>query len=298
MRIPDNILDCTVFVCLPSSEADKPELIATAFLLGTPLEDTDGKGISYVVTAAHIAKKIRGRRFGLRFNSLNGTILHWFGEDAIWWFHPEKEDATDAAVILLPQLPNGAILSVLPFTMLADEDLIRERGIGIGDEVFINGLFVPMKNEVNEPIVRIGNIAFMPKHPVPAIKIAGKMVDADVYLIECRSLTGLSGSPVFCRETIPVTVYRGDGPRKGEPVTGGMAGPFHLLGMMHGHWAIEPSEFDRVDFKTTTKRLGTYPTGISVVVPAKEIREILDCPELLRMRRALRNANWKEHGVG
>lgn len=44
-----------------------------------------------------------------------------------------------------------------------------------------------------------------------------KLGDIEVYLIEARSIGGVSGSPVFVRESFP------------------RAGKHYLLGLMHGH---------------------------------------------------------------
>jgi hypothetical protein len=71
--------------------------------------------------------------------------------------------------------------------------------IGIGDAVFITGLFSHHPGKArNLRVIRVGNIAAMPDEPVKTQR--GEM---EAYLIEARSLGGLSGSPVFVRPVGP-----------------------------------------------------------------------------------------------
>ena len=108
----------------------------------------------------------------------------------------------------------------------------------------------------------MGNIAMMPNEPVPT-----KIGLIDAYLIEARSIGGLSGSPAFVRETI-VGI-----------------GNFHLMGLMHGHWDLpvdmvndEASTPDEPDVSQAVNM------GIAIVVPAKKIMEVLNRNELVEMR--------------
>ena len=75
----------------------------------------------------------------------------------------------------------------------ADDKFILENEVGVGDEVFITGLFSHHHgNHKNIPIVRTGNIASMPEE-----KIQTQNYLREAFLIEARSIGGLSGSPVF-----------------------------------------------------------------------------------------------------
>ena len=77
---------------------------------------------------------------------------------------------------------------------VARSDTIHSEGIGIGDEVFMVGLFHRHTGrDRNEPIIRVGNIASLPSAPVPL----DEGEKAEAILIEPRSIGGLSGSPVF-----------------------------------------------------------------------------------------------------
>jgi hypothetical protein len=67
--------------------------------------------------------------------------------------------------------------------------------VGPGDEVYFMGRFIAHDGKQrNTPIVRFGSIAMMPREPVHQTQRA---FDQESFLIEARSLSGFSGSPVM-----------------------------------------------------------------------------------------------------
>jgi hypothetical protein len=77
----------------------------------------------------------------------------------------------------------------------ATDEVIETEAIGIGDEVFMVGLFRNhLGRDRNEPIIRVGNIAAMPTDPIRS-QVYG---DMRAILVEARSIGGLSGSPFSC----------------------------------------------------------------------------------------------------
>ena len=109
--------------------------------------------------------------------------------------------------------------------------MIKKRSIGIGDEVITVGLFTAVPGvSRNQPILRHGNIAMFPVE-----QIQTGLGYADVILVEARSIGGISGSPVFARNTFMTKVKN----RHGEDDILFANGPgVTLLGLMHGHWDI------------------------------------------------------------
>jgi hypothetical protein len=143
-----------------------------------------------------------------------------------------------------------------------------QRGIGIGDQVFIAGLFSQVQStSQNIPIVRSGNIAMVPNERIP-FGTAG-MIDA--ILIESRSIGGLSGSPVFVHEALSLEVVNASGKHQLRGV-----GDFFLLGVMVGHWDLPP--------ESSFLLREAVNMGISIVVPAEKILDILNRPEMVRYR--------------
>lgn len=110
----------------------------------------------------------------------------------------------------------------------------------------------------------------MPRDKLPT-KDFGFM---EAYLAEGRSIGGLSGSPVFVRNTLDMPAQTAKGTL--SHMSG--LGAIHLLGLMHGHWEV-PTSF------STTEQTEAVNMGVSIVVPAKKILEVLYHPELVAMRK-------------
>jgi hypothetical protein len=110
----------------------------------------------------------------------------------------------------------------------------------------------------------------IPKDKIPT-KSFGPM---EAYLAEGRSIGGLSGSPVFVRNTLNMESRT----TKGTVAHLSGLGAFHLIGLMHGHWDV-PSSF------SPDERAEAVNMGVSIVVPAKKIQEVLYQPELVAMRK-------------
>jgi len=142
--------------------------------------------------------------------------------------------------------------------------------------VYTTGLFKPAAGpDSNLPILRQGNIAMLPKE-----QIQTELGYADVYLMEVRSLGGLSGSPVFVRPSIDFKVADGRGKQR-DAFAAGLG--FVLLGLMHGHWDSKESEINKANFAPDRKR--GVNMGIGIVVPATKNFETINQPELVAMRK-------------
>jgi len=187
--------------------------------------------------------------------------------------------------------PDEGDCSALPESMFLDDDRMKEHGISGGDEVFITGLFTKAKGELrNIPIVRTGNVALIPDpgELVPNVKMNGHVADAEVYLIEARSIGGLSGSPVFVRATIADKRMVKLASGKEEEMVCTFSGSFSLFGLAQGHWSVMPEDKNEANPCTSPKDDEKVNLGIAVVVPAKKILEVLCHPELIAIRESWR----------
>jgi hypothetical protein len=242
----------------------------------------------YAVTAAHVIDGVE-RDGGdlnvyLRVNLRTGGVA-WVSSRVLdWRFHPTKVGVDVAVLPLNPGILAAADLLSLPITMAATPEVLASRGLSHGDEVFYTGLFtkhVPATRNI--PIVRIGNIAALPEEPITwrRERVSGtELVTMDPpYLVETRSIGGLSGSPVF--------VNLGGVRTQGRSVSM-IAGPqpFYLLGLMHGHWDIDPSRVWTAAVHQDSPREEMVNMGIGIVVPIDSIREVLDQPILKDPREA------------
>ena len=171
--------------------------------------------------------------------------------------------------------------------MIATNEIIKQDSIGIGNELFVTGLFVGHYGKKrNTPIIRAGNIAAMPEEKVETEEFG----DIDAYLIEARSIGGLSGSPVFVfldsRRTRRVKF-----PNENEDkIFSGRV--FYLLGVVHGHWDRKENE---INDDTQDIDGGKINTGIAIVIPATKLLEIIDQPKFLQQRKLLTEKRRREN---
>jgi len=146
-----------------------------------------------------------------------------------------------------------------PRSMILTAALVKELDIGVGEEVMITGLFAHhVGNTRNVPIVRVGNLAAYPSEPVQTMAF-GTM---NAYLIEARSIGGLSGSPVFVHPGT-VRILQGQPQFTSESA-------FYLMGLIHGHYDQKVGEF------AGNARIESVNSGIALVVPIEDILNFID----------------------
>lgn len=129
-------------------------------------EEATRWNFAYLVTAKHTADVIKGSPFYIRVNLRNGTAedveMNRQGQPIVWYTHPTDPDA-DVAVVPVT-IPEEVDTLCLPSSMIIGEAKREELRIGIGDEVFMIGLFAHLKGKTkNVPISRVGNIAMFPE---------------------------------------------------------------------------------------------------------------------------------------
>ena len=255
---------------------------------------------TYLVTAKHVADKAKSNRLFLRLNGRDGGIVFFRMPEGDHWFrHPENPKEVDVAVI--PWWPPPEVVTFR--TMKANDwcvsdRIIEKKKIGPGDEVFAVGLFTKMTGrDRNFPIVRTGHIAMMPDEKIPKVKIGDWEGNADAYLIESRSIGGWSGSPVFVRGTyyVPFQPLGGGENNEAHEVMYGVGHPY-LLGLVHGHWLIRSDTINDVDLKTTSDPK-EWNLGLTVVIPAHKIMEVLNQPRLAQMRMQQTAEFRKDAGI-
>ena len=281
VRVPDYILNCSAFVVSIASEADETEFDfeCSGFFVGLFSERCKGQAFRYFVTTEHalsldIASTMR---YGVRVNRREGGIAVIPIER--WYTHPSDRSAD---VALAPFEPNpGYIVQILGENLFRPKDDFRKLEIGIGDEVYFPGLFMLAQQESdnkNQPILRMGNIVMLPDFKIPS---ESGLIDA--YLVEARSIGGLSGSPVFCRRTMSLLWNDGVSGESARTFHG-MTGEIHLIGMMHGHWDAKESDINQVQIQPLDKKGRGVNMGIALVIPVAKIIETLNHPTLVHMR--------------
>jgi hypothetical protein len=293
MRIPNNYLDCVCFICVKvrrSLAEEEDFFIGTGFFCSVP-STLPGLRHSYLVTDRHVirdAKDAGYSEFYVRLNMANGRSVTAAIPDA--WIYPENPDVDLAVLpVTLPSEVAGIKIQVLTIQSenFVTEEVINEHGIGVGDNLFITGLFSHHWGyQRNIPIVRTGIIASMPDEPFPTKE--GGLYDG--YLIETRSIGGLSGSPVY----VYLDAWR---PQYHKEVskfnTSRLLWRIYTLGIVRGHWDLERQD-EAVDeslaAKLGNKEIERLNTGIAVVTPIQEVDKILQGEHLVKHReKAMKN---------
>lgn len=269
MRVPDVVRECVVFI--GTSEVDDCGQLTTkwrgtGFFVSVPSESNPNIAYIYLVTAQHVARHVEASGLIIRVNTKDGKAesLPVPPNLVNWWYHPTDAHADVAAVPIGLSQERFQYITV-PTSMFLTEEILQEGTLGVGDEVYITGLFRNMTGTTrNLPIVRIGNVAMMPSERVPT-----KYYDLmNAYLIEARSLGGLSGSPVFIHTHVRPQMF--------------------LFGVMHGHWELSdtqganPDTEMHEDFGDEGQKVNM---GIAIVVPAVDILATLNQSELVEGRR-------------
>jgi hypothetical protein len=154
----------------------------------------------------------------------------------------------------------------------------------------------------NIPIVRVGNIAAMTEQKIRSRTFDGDEIDVDGYLVETRSLAGISGSPVFAVldevspnsqrvswSSPPLTNWSGDQtePKVLVDAVTSIKRQFCLMGLLHGHYDVPASPPYISDGKIKRE----LNLGVAIVVPASKIVEVLYHPTIEEERAKM----FREH---
>jgi len=246
----------------------------SGFLVGLPSEVHECWFHLYCVTNSHVVREGEGNSPVVRINTKDGDkqILHVDPDD--WEHHPDGDEV--AALSVMVTNPSALRYNFVKGEHLLTRELIEQHNIGPGDEAFMVGRFISHEGrQRNTPILRFGNLSMMPWEPITH---PSRGITQESFLVEMRSLSGFSGSPVFVY--IPLLAYR-----PGEQYLAEAKGPW-LLGVDWGHLPVweEIYQEDR-DTLISERWVVKSNSGQTMVVPAWKLRELLDQDKLAALRR-------------
>ena len=289
------ILDCVVYL-YPSIEDAEQGVDAggTGFLISIypEAEKLEEWEHLYAVSNAHVVGNgpEQARSPVVRLTSLSGEpdfldlgFEHWLpqstGADlAIYYFGLVKSDIF-------------RFRSINSEMMLTKQKL-RSLNVGPGDDVFMVGrFFLQEGTQRNTPSVRFGNISMMPWEPVQH----PSGIDQESFLVEMRTISGYSGSPVFLHypymPSPPKIVDRsGLAVRLSTKPGKTQLSNAYLLGVDWGHMQFKEAVFlkiekgDDVEYDPTQFVADSH-SGQSGVVPAWVLHEFLYSEGLEEMRK-------------
>lgn len=292
-RVETQILKTIVFIEVDADEPVEPgrpeqsvKLWGTGFLVSVP-DSRLGKNASftYLVTNRHVAQAIEQdkngncvslhiRQMHVRLNlkePIGGRRLAKLQiplSGDIHWFFP-KDEASDLAVIPFGISDKYDLIPISSKMFLTEENLNQNR-VGPGDKVLTGGFYSGyMGLHEIQPILREGVMAMRPDGPM----LTTLCKPGVVYLADVHVIPGNSGSPIFIIPSLGLGA---------NASIGGLPDVFGLLGVISGY--MYESEDFTLRASTTWKGSLNANSGISVVVPAQQLKELLDCPDLQRQR--------------
>jgi hypothetical protein len=177
------------------------EARGTGFFVGLKL-DGDYYAV-YFVTAKHVLWKPGTEEFYdkvlLRLNTKKGSVeyieLELFKHRIL--IHPDKGVDLAATILCPPQdYYDYLYLSQDYFTT---SDILAEKKIREGSRAFFAGLLANFAygKQKNYPAIRFGYVSLLTHEKIEIVKTNGSTLSGNFYLVECQSLGGFSGSPVF-----------------------------------------------------------------------------------------------------
>jgi hypothetical protein len=240
-------------------------------------------GNTVLVTAQHVLEQIPGENVSVRLTRNDGKseVRKIPKAHAITF----KDRAIDLAV--LPDGLDPSIYDIRPFSLDRTKWLAAFKAFGHpcqGDEICVVGLYTSHYGHArNMPVVRIGHLAALPEEKV--------MTDrgyVHAYLIECHSIAGLSGSPVYL--TVPqMRMHNGELQYAKE-------GYYIPLGILLGHHVVAGTQDDLVvpQFQQAPEdreedkepdEPDMRRTGFAVVLPINHVFEIFESEQMKKILR-------------
>lgn len=223
------------------------------------LEDTDGTFLKEIKIRLNLKQPDGGRGFDFITVPVSDDHVN------LSWFH-DSNPATDVAIA--PLLPDRDKLdyTYIPLSLFADDELLKSAKVVEGDSLNFVGLMSQYYGDSkNHPVVRHGTLALMTDEEIDTP--TGRQY---AFIAELASWPGNSGSPVFLNL---------GGLREGT-LTAGVE--LHLLGILSGSF-LNRVKGSTVDTATVVGG-NDLNTGISFVIPAAQIKKILDSPSAQRDR--------------
>jgi hypothetical protein len=273
------LLDSVVYLYPTAVDAnDGISVGGSGFLVSAP--DAAGQVHVFAVSNSHVVLE-PGRSPVIRLAAADGSAvaLPLAAED--WTPHPEADD------VAVAHLGTEAVLARYRWQAVA-RDLFVSAGMfdggraeyGPGSDCFMVGRFVSHEGgQRNTPIARFGHLSMPPGERVRD----GRGLLVEALLVEMRSQSGFSGSPVFIYRSVWPVVRTGQTQR----VLGGggmdlvAAETFrpHLLGVDSGHLPHDARILDAQSGEPDAGHDGLLvrvTSGVSTIVPAWRLASLLD----------------------
>lgn len=293
-RIPDFLLDCVIYL-YSSRQAAESGMKAggSGFLVSEPSSTPGAPATVYAVTNSHVIEK----GFPVvRLNNKKGSIEVLPLGRHQWTHHPDGDDIAVCPVGLAAEHRYFALDRTRWFVTEAE---MADLHVGPGDDVFFVGRFMSQQGrQGNTPTVRQGIISMLPREKVPSWD--GTLIDS--FLVEARSLSGYSGSPVFLNRQ-PGSPYHMEwdedapDPQQALRSAPGKRGVIGLLGIDCGHYPdFRPVLQSDKERAATPELWVEQNSGIMYVAPIWKLADLLHLEDLVKIRREREQAWVGKYG--
>jgi hypothetical protein len=192
-RLDPHLSDCVFYLYRISPKTGKCEgPCGTGSIVGRPSQ-AEGSYHLYGVTNHHVA--FEDGASIIRLNTKDGGTRFLEYEPTDWQFIPARDDI--AAIDLTEELSATADqIMFIREKQFISREILKTFEIGLGEDVFMIGLYVNQDGGArNMPCGRFGNLSMVANEHAP-IKQPNKMMRPS-HLVDMRSRSGFSGSPVF-----------------------------------------------------------------------------------------------------
>ena len=273
------------FIYLESKGVKNPN--GTGFFVSVRFQSESDVAVYYLVTAKHVIQNETGGffpeifvRHSLKTGELKFLKLDLSDESIL----THEDSDIDVAVIPI-ELNETVDFLGLDSGLIPDESLIEKLEVEEGDDIFFAGLFRHYLGEKkNQPIIRYGKIALMPDEKIEWEEPGKPKKELDLYLMECPSYDGNSGSPAFVDlRRIPISRLQRIKEHK----------ELYLMGIVKGNFN-EGREIK--DLKSEEEIMYWKNVGVSALIPSYKLREIL-FSEKAEQQRVKALADYKNKKV-
>lgn len=237
--------------------------LGTGFFVGVPIKD---KIAVYLVTARHVLERSPDNyheKIYLRLNKKDGTAEF---EEVILKdikIHTHSDKSIDIAIFFCGPSQEEYDFTYLEEALFATNEVIENRAIAEGDEVFFEGLFSKYSGrQKNEPILRFGKVSLMTNEKIEVDDGQRPKYLAHLYLFECQSLGGFSGAPVF----YVLSPFRYN---HFDKIKSPKAQIVYLAGIMKGH-------YNQITTEMNDTKIRELHEGIAMVTPCHYLKEIVN----------------------
>jgi hypothetical protein len=275
-RIREEFLECVVYLYPSIASAQQGAGVGgTGFMVCVPSAVLPELSYIYIITNRHV---IENRATVVRINTQSGMNDVIDLNRTHWYYDP---NGNDLAISNFSLNMNAHKIKAVRSGDFISHSIMSQFGIGPGDDAFMVGRFIHQDGrQKNSPTVRFGSIAMMPGEPLYHSMLPSRQQES--FLVEVRSISGYSGSPVFVH--IPPFATRAHTP----DIYSQAFGPW-LLGINWGN----VSNSEPVRDKDGNETKGNYqdwhvnsPTGMAAVIPAWHLTNLLNAPGVAMNREA------------